>query len=95
MLFLGVFLGIVPWMSRKKRHAHEIKAYAAFTDRGYILYDTIKPTKQEAAAVLQRLNPSVAGHYYPFAVHPVYIGIDSGFQLDIEDAITAAARKQQ
>jgi len=67
-----------------KTHKQEIKAFAAFNDHGQILYATIKPTKDEVEIVLKRLNPPIAGFHYPFKIHPVYIGLDTGFQYDLE-----------
>jgi hypothetical protein len=73
--------------SQTKRHAQEIKAFAAFNDRGQILYATIKPTRSETESLLTRFNPPVEGHHYPFQVHPVYIGLDAGFQYDLESTL--------
>ncbi|MCA9457358.1 MAG: hypothetical protein KC587_11895 [Nitrospira sp.] len=54
-------------------------------------YATIKPTHKEAREALERFNPGVEEGY--FEVLPVYIGIDKGFQHDLEDAITRAKPK--
>lgn len=70
---------------KRKEYTHEIKAFAAFSDRGHLLYATIKPTAAEAREVFERLNPEIQKGY--FDILPIYIGVDKGFQYDIEDAI--------
>ena len=69
----------------RKNHLHEIKAFAAFSNRGDLLYATIKQTRAEAQAELERFNPNTPQGY--FEVQPIYIGVDKGFQYDIEKAI--------
>lgn len=70
---------------KRKSHKHEIKSFAAFDERGNILYATIRPNKQDAQTELEKFNTRLEGHYYPFKVLPVFIGIDSDFQYDLED----------
>lgn len=69
-------------MKKRPPHTHEIKAYAAFSNRGVLLYATIKPSRAEAQAVFERFNPNMDQGY--FEILPVYIGIDKGFQYDLE-----------
>ena len=74
-------------LKAKAKARQEIKCFAAFDDRGNVLYATIRPTKDEAAALLRRFNPPVEGYAYPFQVLPVAIALDVGHQFNIEDAI--------
>ncbi len=70
-------------MSKHKTYTHEIKAYAAFSNRGALLYATIKPSKDEAQAAYERFNPEVSQGY--FEILPIFIGIDKGYQYDLEE----------
>ncbi len=63
-------------MAKKKETRAEIPAYAAFDDRGNLLYATIKPDKDSCVKSLHGFNPPVSGHHYPYKVLPVYIGVD-------------------
>lgn len=80
-------------MSGKRKRPHEIKAFAAFDARGMLLYATIKPTHKEAREAFERFNPGVGDGY--FEVLPIYIGVDKGYQYDIEDAINSRARPER
>ena len=73
-------------MSRKE-YNHEIKAFAAFTTRGALIYGTVRPTKEQAQEALEHFNPVIEPSAYPYQVLPVFIGVDKGYQYDLEDAI--------
>ena len=72
-------------MSKRPKHTHEIKAYAAFSNRGVLLYATIKPTREEAQRVFERFKPQIDQGY--FEILPIYIGIDKGYQYNLEDKL--------
>lgn len=66
---------------KRKPHITEIKAFAAFDDRGNLLYATIRPTKEAATEALERMNSRIEGLPYYWRVMPVFIGVDLNFQL--------------
>lgn len=83
-------------MSKRKKHTHEIKAYAAFSRGNRLVWSSIKPTREEAQAIYNQHNPSVDGYENtnPQAdILPIYIGIDKGFQYDIEDTLPPPLKK--
>ncbi len=73
-------------MSKKKtkqQNTKEIEAFAAFDHRLNMLYATIKPTREEAQALMLRFNPQVEGQDYTFRVYPIRVTIDLGKQHDM------------
>ncbi len=75
-----------------KQYPREIKAFAAFSTRGQLVWSTIKPTRAETQTAYDRFNPEVDKEY--FEILPVFIGIDKGYQYNIEDAINQPDNKQ-
>ncbi len=70
-------------MSKKKaapQNTKEIEAFAAFDHRLNMLYATIKPTREEAQALMLRFNPAVDEESYTFRVYPIRVTIDLGKQ---------------
>ena len=70
----------------KKRvpYPTEIAAYAGFDPRGNIAFGTIRKSREDCAAEIERTNPGVAGFPPPLRIMPVFIGLDLNTQLKFD-----------
>jgi hypothetical protein len=74
-------------MKTGKNPKKKIEAFAGFAANGSILFATIKATREDAQATLERFNPRLEGVGYGFQVMPVSIEIAAGHQYELETAI--------
>ena len=63
--------------------------YGAYDDSMNLIYATIRATKEACEEQLQRFNPPVPGHHYPFKVLPLVIGAYNAHQpaLNLDDSL--------
>lgn len=72
-------------MPPRKSYAREIPAYAGFDPSGRPAWGTFRASREECAAVIERIAPTVEGFPPPLRIVPVFIGLDLNTQLDMRD----------
>ena len=68
----------------RTQHSREVPCWAGIDARGNIAWGTIRPDRAACAAIVERHNPSAAGHPAPLRVVPVFLGLDGGRQAEME-----------
>lgn len=71
-------------MGKRKTHQHEIAAYVGIMPGGGFAWATVRPSREECAAMCERFQPSLAGHPSYLRIMPLWIGYDLNRQLTFQ-----------
>lgn len=68
-------------MTKRKTYAREVSAFVGIDAAGNLAFGTIRSSREECAAIIERIAPAVEGFPPPLRIMPVFIGLDLNTQL--------------